>query len=157
MTLEASPIWNDRLYMGSFPLAETNHSASGFGLLVLCAVERLYMLGNPSEHETSEMFQCQTLHAPFDDGEVDEEVVRAAKYATRKVAEALRRGEKVLVTCNAGRNRSGLVVALALLACFPAMTPQSVVNLIKKRRVTPSGDLALTNDNFVRLIKLWRA
>lgn len=156
MIVEASPIWNDRLYMGSFPLVGSNLCADGFHLLVLCAVERLYMLGNPSERETSEMFQCQTLHAPFDDGSVNDEVVLAARHAARNTVAALQRGEKVLVTCNAGRNRSGLVVALALLATFPAMTPQSVVKLIKKRRVTPGGEKALTNDEFVDFIKLWR-
>lgn len=151
--VEASPIWNERLYMGSFPLSGVDLSSDGFDLLVICAVERMYLLGNPSERETGELFRCTTLHTLFDDGPVTEDVVREAIRGAQRTADVLRSGGKVLVTCNAGRNRSGLVIALAMLALFPAMTSADVIRLIQKRRVTPDGARALTNTDFVDFIQ----
>ena len=154
-TLDASPIWNDRLYMGSFPQPGTNVGAEGFDLLVICAMERLHFLGSPSESYTAAAFSCRTVHAPFDDGEVTDEVVAAAVRGAKATVRALADGEKVLVTCNAGRNRSGLVVAVSLLALFPKMSPEDVVELVRRRRKAPSG-LALTNEDFVTLIRCWK-
>jgi hypothetical protein len=48
--------------MGSFPLPGANLGSDGFDLLVICAIERVHFLGNPSERETSELFRCPTLH-----------------------------------------------------------------------------------------------
>lgn len=155
-TLDASPIWNDRLYMGAFPQPGTNVGAEGFDLLVICAVERLYLLGRPSESFTTAAFSCPTLHAPFDDGAVDDEVVANVVRGVKATTRALVDGEKVLVTCNAGKNRSGLVVAVSLLALFPKMLPNDVVALIRRRRKLPYGDRALTNEDFVALIRCWK-
>ncbi len=157
MPVEASSIWDGRLYMGSFPLPGANLGSDGFDLLVICAIERVHFLGNPSERETSELFRCQTLHALFDDGPVTEDVVREAVRAARRTAIALRDGRKVLVTCNAGRNRSGLVVVLALLALFPELPPADAVRIVRERRVVPDGARALTNEDFVRLAQRGRA
>ena len=154
--VDASPIWNEKLYMGSFPVTGSDIGSAGFDLLVLCAVEPLYMLGNPSEHETADLFRCPTFHAPFDDGPVTEEVVREARRGEWRTVKALRRGDRVLVTCNAGRNRSGLVIALAIFALFPTATSSDVIRLIKERRVAPCGNEALTNEGFIDLIHSWR-
>lgn len=154
--LDASPIWNDRLYMGAFPQPGTNVGAEGFDLLVICAMERLHFLGNPPESYTTSAYGCPTLHAPFDDGEVNDDVVSAVVRGAKATARALADGDKVLVTCNEGRNRSGLVVAVSLLALFPRMRPDEVVDLVKKRRKTRSGHPALTNENFVALIRCWK-
>lgn len=151
--LDASPIWTDHLDMGGWPDA----GAIGYDLLVLCSIEGLAMLGYPSERQTARMYGCETLHAPFYDGPVSQEVSEQAERASAVVARAVRGGDRVLVTCFEGRNRSGLVVALALLRLFPAMSPDAVIRLIKNRRWAPSGYSALTNQDFVDYIRRWRS
>lgn len=83
--------------------------------------------------------------------------MREAARAARGTALALRDGRRVLVTCNAGRNRSGLVVVLALLALFPELAPADAVRIVRERRVSPDGARALTNEDFVRLAQRGRA
>lgn len=142
--------------MGGFPNTPQDVSDNRFKLLVICAKERLDFLGDPSEEATAQAYGCTTVHAPFDDDQVDSVVVEQVGRAVGKVVTALRRGSKVLVTCNQGRNRSGLVSALALLQISPKFSPNSVIKLIKDRRVAPSGKEALTNPDFCELIQTWR-
>lgn len=156
--LDASLIWKPKsrsggLYMGGFPHDPQSVSASGFELLVLCAAEKLASLGEPSEVDTSQAYGCTTLHAPFYDDVVTPETDRYATHAAAVVAKAAKRGNKVLVTCNEGRNRSGLVTALALLRLQPELPAAQVIDLIKTRRNAPSGREALTNDDFRELIE----
>lgn len=63
------------------------------------------------------------------------------------VAQRVYQGDRVLVTCHAGLNRSGLVSALAL--CALGMEPDEAIKLVRERR---SPD-ALFNQQFVRVIK----
>lgn len=141
--------------MGGFPHTPRAVSDKQFNLLVLCAREKLHFLGNPSESDTSRTYGCTTLHAPFDDDEVTSEVVEQATRAVGTVVAALRRGSKVLVTCNEGRNRSGLVSALSILQMAPKLSANRVIELIKLRRNAPTGGEALTNDDFRDLIQSW--
>ena len=52
-------------------------------------------------------------------------------------------GDRVLVRCQAGLNRSGLVTALILIKA--GHSPEEAINLIRNNR----GDVALFNQNFV--------
>jgi protein-tyrosine phosphatase len=63
-----------------------------------------------------------------------------------RVANDVLDGKKVLVRCQAGYNRSGLVVALALKAL--GMTGEDAVDLIHQQR----SPWALCNTSFVRYI-----
>ena len=158
--LDASLIWrpNSRrggLYMGGFPHDPSDIAARDFGLLVICAREVLDALGEPSEEETADTYGCATLHAPFDDDELTPEVDGLALRAADVVASVLRRGDKALVTCNQGRNRSGLVAGLALLRLRPDLSGPQVVNMIKTRRAAPCGQAALTNDDFRERLARW--
>jgi len=59
----------------------------------------------------------RSIHVPLDDdpsGPTPDEAERALKAASR-VADLVRDGQSVLVTCFQGRNRSGLISALALV------------------------------------------
>lgn len=127
------------LWMGSKP--ETGHvvSEAGFGLLVLCAEE----YQPPASHFPG----VKVIHAPFDDSDIRQrpQDEATAAEAARQVAAAMRAGTEVLVTCYAGRNRSGLVCGLALLD--HAHDPLWTIRHIQERR--PS---ALTNQSFVDLI-----
>lgn len=127
------------LWMGSKP--ETGHAVSkaGFGLLVLCADQ----YQPPASHFPG----VKVIHAPLDDSDIrlrphDEATARAA---AKRVADAMRTGSEVLVTCWAGRNRSGLVACLALLD--HAHDPIWGVRHIRERRAG-----ALTNESFVDLL-----
>jgi protein-tyrosine phosphatase len=112
---------------------------AGFDLLVLCAEE--------FQPPASLFPGVKIIHAPLDDTDIrfrphDE---ATAKAAAKRVADAMRAHSKVLVACAQGRNRSGLVVGLALLD--HAYEPLRAVDIIKSRRAN-----ALTNVSYVDLL-----
>jgi protein-tyrosine phosphatase len=114
---------------------------NGFEVLVLCAEE-----WQPS----SEHFPgVEVIYAPFDDdhsGPLPPRQQRIAFDAAQKTAQALTAGKKTLVTCWAGRNRSGLVSALAL-ASVSGEHPAAAGDMIRDVR-----DGALTNMQFLSLL-----
>ena len=114
----------------------------GFSAVVLCAIEHqpdAYRFGG-----------VDVLHAPMDDDyrpltPAERETARTAR---REVAVRLLEGRRVLVTCHAGLNRSGLVSALSLLRIAPrGFTPYDAVRLVQSRRAG-----ALRNPYFVDAI-----
>lgn len=93
------------LYQGSNPPTGDMLHRLGFEYLVLCA----------REHQLAPRFYPglrEVIYAPMDDGAFVQ--VDVAYPAARRVARLVRAGHKVLVVCHRGRNRSGLVSALAL-------------------------------------------
>lgn len=136
------------LWQGSKPPAGPQVAAAGFQVLVLCAREfqpaPMYFSGVPT-----------IIHAPNDDHHfVTRQDIQLAVNTASRVAEHLQRGEKILVTCLAGINRSGLVVALTLHKAF-GYSGQSCIDLVRRRRILADGDDALTNTYFVEaLLKL---
>ncbi len=87
------------------------------------------------------------LRVPFDDIDGTPPQLPQIRAAAERVALELRCGRRVLVTCEQGRNRSGLVSALALLLVRPDRTAEQAIGFI--RRARPN---ALTNIAFCRLI-----
>jgi protein-tyrosine phosphatase len=65
----------------------------------------------------------------------------------RKLVEAHSAGQKVLVRCQAGYNRSGLVVGLAMIGL--GYTPAEAINLIREKR----SPHALFNQSFVQMLE----
>ena len=131
----------DRLWQGSAPPMGPRVARAGFDLLVLCAEEY---------QPAAESFGgVRVLHAPNDDAfKLTKSQWRGAQKASLEVADALERGEKVLVTCAAGLNRSGLVSALAMLRLAgTAADAGAVVAQIQTRRF-----MALCNDAFVEFV-----
>lgn len=102
MNLDANRI-APHLYQGAHPAPRTPLRQLGFDVLVLCAYER--------QEPDSAYSGVKIVRAPMDDANY---IPAEALPAARAVASAWRAGHRVLVTCNMGRNRSGLVVALAL-------------------------------------------
>jgi hypothetical protein len=92
------------LYQGSAPPQGPGVAAAGFDALVLCALEY---------QPPARCFPgAIVLRCPLDDDltrAVPKGGRRRVIEAGRQIAEILRRGGRVLVTCVAGRNRSGLV------------------------------------------------
>lgn len=109
-----------------------------FDLVVLCAEEF-----QPPVHEVAAK---RALYAPNDDGDViTQEQKHLALLAAEEVALAFTRGEQVLVTCMQGRNRSGLVTALAIHLVY-GIGGARAAHWVKRRR---RGAAALTNPIFM--------
>jgi hypothetical protein len=125
------------LWQGSNPRRGPMLSQIGFRTLVLCAMERQY----PS----SEFPGLEVVHAPMDDSAVVP--VKMAHRAAEHAARAVVAGHKVLVVCNMGKNRSGLVAALALWYLTGAHGHVCV------RRVQAARPIALDNRYFVDYLK----
>lgn len=105
--IDATPI-APGLYQGGAPPRGDAVRRCGFQTLVLTAQE--------IQPGSVDFPGVTVIHAPNDDSGTAltqaqwQTAVQAAELVARRVA----RGEKVLVTCAMGRNRSGLVSALAL-------------------------------------------
>ncbi len=85
----------------------------------------------------------------FADGDMTDFDPEADLYfAVREAHADWKAGKRVLVRCQAGLNRSGLVMALVLIR--EGYTPVQAVELIRQNR----GDIALCNDTFVRWLTL---
>ncbi len=127
------------LAQGSAPVPYT---ILPFDTLVLCADEY-----QPSSKEFPGI--SQVIHVPLnDDGSpMTPNEMRFALKAGLEVAKQLRQGRRVLVTCWMGRNRSGVVSALALENLGIPYT--QAVKAVRKARA-----FALTNKYFVNLLKL---
>lgn len=148
LIVERAVMTADRVYrnlwMGSAPMCESEDSRRmhlRFDVLVLAAMEH-----QPS----SRCFPgVKVIHAPIDDGpQVPDNELRIVQQASILVANALRHGKRVLVTCWQGRNRSGFIVALALVRLGCA--PDKAIELIRRAR----GETALSNQAFVKIIQV---
>lgn len=132
------------IHRGTGVLAQGGQPATGmpsraFDLLVLAAEEyqpdrRMF----PSNQ--------RVVYAPIDDAELTMPEAYTAEIASAIVADALRAGRSVLSTCMAGRNRSGLVSALALTKLHGWSGPYAADRV----RATRPG--ALTNPSFLRYL-----
>lgn len=99
----------DNLWQGSAPEFGGGVAQEGFAMLVLCA----------EEYQFSSLYfpGVEVINAPsYDDGLIPptKAEMDGRAYAADRVADAIRAGDSVLVTCMAGRNRSGFVSALVL-------------------------------------------
>ena len=90
----------------------------------------------------------EVILAPMDDFEDGPSVEdqRTAFRAAQAVADRLERGKRVLVTCVAGRNRSGLINALVLVFKYGISGREAVA------RIQAIRPLALSNPSFVAFL-----
>jgi hypothetical protein len=112
------------LWQGSWPPPGKWLAHKGFSTLVLCAFEyqpphyvHPHFAMVPGVTAANPWPGVEVIYAPNDDdfdGPPSREVLRAAIKAGRLVAARLAEKRMVLTTCNQGKNRSGLVSALAL-------------------------------------------
>ena len=129
------------LWMGSMPVPYSSLYGH-FDGLVLCACE----------------YQCPAAFFPGvkvlsvslnDDGSpMTRDEAFAAVGAAKNVVKWIESGMRVLVTCMQGRNRSGLVTALALCSGPWKMNPDQAISTVRAAR----GPTALSNGDFVDLI-----
>lgn len=128
------------LYQGGLPPVGDALSRAGIDVLVLCAAD----YQNAAAYEGVEV-----ILAPGDDDARPHRLknfIDNWKSAAEQVAQHVNDGKQVLVTCFAGQNRSGLVVALAL-GYLTNMSGKDIVDHIQKCRPH-----ALNNETFVDYI-----
>lgn len=105
---DASEIYPN-LWQGSRPPEGPALASYGYGAVVFCAKEW--------QPDVSRFPGIRVIYAPNDDdysrGPTRKELTLALR-AAREVAQLVARGVRVLVSCQMGLNRSGLVSALAL-------------------------------------------
>lgn len=75
----------------------------------------------------------RVMHVPLDDGPPPDTATRARiRFAAREIANHVRNGKRVLVTCWQGRNRSGVLAGLALVEL--GLHPARAVRRIQQYR-----------------------
>jgi protein-tyrosine phosphatase len=126
------------LWQGSAPQPGEVLCQNGIKILVLCAIDY-----QPPSHAFPGV---QVIHAPYDDdfdNPPDRETLSMVINAGTHVANALRLGSTCLVTCWAGKNRSGFVTAIALHKLL-GISGMEAVQRIKAQR-----PIALENPQFL--------
>lgn len=126
-----------RLWQGALP--QWPEQLQGFDVLLLCALE----LQPPSTH----MPVVRVVRIPLDDAKPSVEDVRAVRRTARRCAQAWRSGQRLLITCAAGLNRSGLITGLTLRQL--GYSGDQAVTLIRQAR----GPNALSNRWFEQLVR----
>lgn len=128
---------SDKLYQGSVPDQASHYD--NFSMIVLCAEERQPELPR---------FKGRVLRPAFNDTIYPSKAdIDRARQAASEVGAELMRGGRVLVTCAAGLNRSGLVTGFALVMTT-RLPPTEIVKRIRAAR----GELALSNPTFSKMV-----
>jgi protein-tyrosine phosphatase len=130
-----------RLWMGGCP-TPLFELRKHFNCLVLCAND-YQLVKNP-------WADIEVINAPLaDSGEpmLKSEPEMAVKAAGAVIGRLLR-DQNVLVTCIAGRNRSGLVCAITLCKGF-GFTPDQAISMIRSART----DRAFRNSYFEKFLR----
>jgi hypothetical protein len=133
------------LWMGSAPPFGDALARAGFDVLALCAAEH-------QPHQRLHPGVAIARAALEDDGSpMMRWHVREAFSIAGWLARRIREGHVTLVTCQQGRNRSGLVTALTLAAMTGA-SGEKCARAVKERRRSPYGE-ALCNRDFLDLLR----
>jgi len=119
--------------------------APRFTTLVLCAQE---LLEETPQGLPGAFPDVVVLKVPLDDAKPSLDEVRRALVAGHNVAMRIRCGERVLSTCNQGRNRSGLVTGFTLMEL--GMSANEAIARVKHARKN-----ALTNPYFVQVLRAY--
>lgn len=130
-----------RLYQGAYPPADETLIAHSFNVVVLCAFEY---------QPDARLFHGLTvLRCPIDDSN-DVELTHAERRMVHntasRVVTAHRSGGRIYVSCWQGRNRSGVVSALAVRQIV-GCSGREAREWVRSRRI-----MALTNPLFSMLL-----
>ena len=121
-----------RLWQGARPPKGNALRAAGVDVVMFCALEH-----QPPAHNYPGV---EVIRAHLDDTDVVP--WRAAMHAAHNAAERYCQGKRLLITCNQGRNRSGLVASL-ILWTLNFGTGKHCADHVRRHRPR-----ALTNDAF---------
>jgi protein-tyrosine phosphatase len=100
------------------------------------AIVTMYAWARPAD------WNIQEFRYGVPDGQMAEIDLNRLRQAVEFGYQRWKAGDRVLVRCQAGLNRSGLVLALILIKA--GLTPQEAINRIRENR----GPDALFNENF---------
>ena len=145
MTLPGNATWiASKLWQGSAPACRTPLDELGFDVLVLTAKEH--------QLDASCFPGVRVIHAALDDSgpPPSRRELQDAHQAADEASSLWRRGARVLVTCQVGANRSGLVTALILRDAL-GISGSEAREMVQAARVaqTAHGPLrALSNRDF---------
>lgn len=117
------------LFIGSYPL----HIPIPVDKLVVCSHREMHL-----EEDFPGM--C-VVYAPITPGMATPEDFTMAVQTGRAVAGWMRRKKKVLVTCSTGRNRAGVVAAIALMTY--GLPSAHAINLVRSAVPDAIGDIYL--------------
>lgn len=134
------------LWQGSVPPRGNTLARYGFEAVVLAASEFQF---------PSDLFEGITvIHAPNDDdgSPLTREQLATAITASKVVAARVKDGQKVLSTCAAGVNRSGLVCALALHFIY-GWNGDHCIGVVRRKRKLPGLRQALSNRFFTEALR----
>lgn len=129
------------LFQGGLPPPGDGLKQAGVDVLVLCAA---------GFQDASAYEGIEVILAPGDDDSRPHRLARFIdgwKDAARVVVDRVKEGKNVLVTCYAGQNRSGLVVALAMRE----LTGKKGSDIVQ--HIQTSRPLALNNLTFVKYVE----
>jgi hypothetical protein len=141
---EDQPLWSEiqpGLWMGGTAdndVTEYGHRGPAITNGHFDTVVTLYAQANPVDWYVKEVRLGFFDHSEVDLDEHD--LAHAARAAYRDWV----RGKRVLIRCQAGWNRSGLITALVLL--LDGKTPDDAIEVLRERR----SPYALCNEDFVR-------
>jgi hypothetical protein len=82
----------------------------------------------------------------FADGEIEESVYQEIEQLADWTYQQWKSGSRVLIRCQAGLNRSGLLTSLVLIR--DGFSLQNVIELIRSKR----GEFALSNKHFMKYL-----
>lgn len=119
------------LYVGSKPL----HGRHDVDVIVLAAEEY--------QPHATRFPDVEVIHVPLDDAPtrpMREGEIKDALRAADRVAQHLRAGRRVLVSCALGLNRSALIAAIAMHDVY-GMAPDEIIRRLRQAR----GPWALSN------------
>ena len=134
------------LFVGAKPPEGSLLRSLGFSLLVLAADEH--------QPRASQFPGVRVLRPRMlDDGtETPQDVIRKACPFAREVANAVRSGQKVLVTCQWGYNRSGITAALAMRKL--GMSADAALKRLRSSRPAHDGFKALGTPEYRQALDL---
>jgi protein-tyrosine phosphatase len=125
-----------KLWVGGFTMLDG--SCKEFGLVVLAAYEL----------QDAPAVTVPKLYVPIDDAVLSLDEKARTFEAAKVVAEYRARGQRVLVTCLQGRNRSALIAAQALM--LAGLTADEAIARCRNNRKPMVGGKVLSNPNFVK-------
>lgn len=131
-----------RVFQGSAPPPGHEVRRAGFNLLVLAAYEY---------QPKAVVFGIPVIHAPMDDDKLTSSQWLQVVNTARTVAKRVQAGDKTLITCQAGLNRSGIITAVTL-HLLTGVAGSRIVRMIQAKR-----EHALCNKSFVERLNQLRA
>ena len=137
------------IYMGDAADAVLALDQPGrFDLVVFCAKE----FPPPPQALRDRSRMTRAYFVPLDDSltPITQDEAFAANQAAIVTAKSLLKGKRVIVTCMKGKNRSGLVTALAL-HILSGSGGAAALKHVRARRIHVEGQ-ALTNPSFAELL-----